>query len=628
MLLLVWAVLMLAAPHRAAAYDSPDFDFPIFSGDGIFLPEDQRASLLEALAAIASNFSTSNRIDNDLREKALAIALRIDPMHYHSRLAHRALANGELPAATTYFDSLSVVSETLWTIANRLASAPLEPEHRRLAPFLMELSLLTHPEPTDERLAAFAESASGKNLPWEKFVTLQPDDNRSTGRSSFLRQEGVVILAQQEKKENRPDRPDRPDRSDRPAADTMAGSTGIPGAADASDAPAPGRPEPIEPIIVSLNTVRQIEAIESKPVAGMVKLTMRGPAGRAERELLEQQVATGTMPVPLIASDDDIPVEGLEIPAAFAATRAWTWPAGTLGEVAFTAAVQPPGPRRLIRTRVFLPGVVLVDSILRKVPINEQMILSGELDPATMQISLPAEVLPTIEAAASGMKGKYLLVPASASEELIGYLVKSGQLEILFHNEIISYTTLDEAITFATTPTPEALSAATVIFREIEAVAERIMPLTDLARNAKVMERLETILAGTPGHLSARAMLEFGRRPESPEMRISLSANRINDLIVPLFEVDDPGVNLPELVVRMDAATVELSRMRTEVAVEVRDFHSAAEDFIKAAELYLDFTNKGTSIALQRLREARDARAKYQALGVSLGMSYPVVEVE
>ena len=632
MLLLFWAVLMLAAPHRAAAYDSPDFDFPIFSGDGIFLPEDQRASLLEALAAIASNFSTSNRIDNDLREKALAIALRIDPMHYHSRLAHRALANGELPAATTYFDSLSVVSETLWTIANRLASAPLEPEHRRLAPFLMELSLLTHPEPTDERLAALAESASGKNLPWEKFVTLQPDDNRSTGRASFLKQEGVAILARQENKENRPD---RADRLDRPADDTMASATGTPGATDASrpsapapaPAPAPARLEPIEPIIVSLSTVRQIEAIESKPVAGIVRLTMRSPAGRDERELLEQQALSGTMPVPLIASDDDIPVEGLEIPATFAATRAWTWPAGTLGEVSFTAAVQPPGPRRLIRTRVFLPGVVLVDSILRKVPINEQMILSGELDPATMQISLPAEVLPTIEAAAAAMKGKYLLVPASASEELIGYLVKSGQLAILFHNELISYTTLDEAITFATTPTPGALSAATVTFREIEAVAER-MPLTDLARNAKVMERLETILAGTPGHLSARAMLEFGRRPESPEMRISLSANRINDLIEPLFEVDDPEVNLPAFVGRMDAAKVELSRLRTEVAVEVRDFHSAAEDFIQAAELYLDLTNKGTSIALQRLREARDARAKFQGLGVSLGMSYPVPEVE
>ena len=617
-LLLLGAVLLLAAPDRAGAYDSPDFDALIFSGDGIFLPEDQKTSLLEALSAIASNFSTSSRIDDDLREKALGIALRIDPMHYHSRLAHRALENGELPVATSYFDSISVVSETLWTIANQLASPPLEPEHRRLSPFLMELSLLTHPEPTDERIAAFTVAVEGGNLPWERFLTLQRDANRSTDRAQIFPQEGSAILAQREKNENRVDRPTRP------ATETMVAPAGTSGIAEV---PAPVQLEPIEPVIVSLNTVRQVKAIESKPVAGTVKLTQRNPSGRAERDQLELRAVSGNMTVPLIPSDDDIPVEGLEIPAALAATRSWVWPVGTLGEVAFTAAVKPPGPRRLIRADAFLPGVILIDSILRKAPINEQMILSGELDPATMQINLPGETLATIEAAASVMRGKYLLVPASAAEELIDYLVKSGQLGILFHNELVTYATLDEAIAFATSPTPEALAAATVVFREIEAVAER-MPLTDLARNAKVIERLETILEGMPGHLSARAMLEFGRRPESPELRISLSANRINDLITHLFGVDDPGVNLPELLGRTDAATLELSRLRTEVAVEVRDFHSAAEDYIEAAELYLGLTNKDSSIAQQRLREAREARAKYQDLGAILGMSYPAAEVE
>jgi hypothetical protein len=131
-----------------------------------------------------------------------------------------------------------------------------------------------------------------------------------------------------------------------------------------------------------------------------------------------------------------------------------------------------------------------------------------------------------------------------------------------------------------------------------------------------------------PAHLSARAMLEFGSRPESPEMRLSLSANRINELVLPLFEVDDPDVNLPELVGRMDAATIELSRLRVEIPAELRDFHSSAENFIDKAELYLDLTNKGTSIALQRLREAREARAKYQALGAAAGLSYPEAEVE
>ena len=50
--------------------------------------------------------------------------------------------------------------------------------------------------------------------------------------------------------------------------------------------------------------------------------------------------------------------------------------------------------------------------------------------------------------------------------------------------------------------------------------------------------------------------------------------------------------------------------------------------FVDAAELYLGLSNKDSSIAQQRLREARAARAKYQDLGAILGMSYPAAEVE
>jgi hypothetical protein len=618
LLLLVGAALSLAAPGKAIAYDSPNFDVDVFSRDGIFLPGDQKTSLLEALAAIASNFSTSNRVDDDLREKALGLALRIDPLHYHSRLAHRALAAGEAPKATTYFDSLSVVSETLWNLASQLSKAPFEPEQRRLAPFLMELSLLTHPEPNDERLATFAASFTGKDLPWGKFITLQPGDNKSTGRARYLHQEGLALLAKREKRGN---------KTALAAAGPGPGSTDTMPDKPADVAPDPGRPGPMEPVIATLNAVRQIEAVESRSAAGVVKLTLRSPLGRTEREMLESQVGSGTAAIPLIASRESLPLTGLEIPAPLAASRNWSWPAAAIGELAFSTAAEPPGPARLTRTGMLLPGVVLIDSVLRKVPVNDQMILSGRIDPVSYEASLPDDAVPTIEAAAAGMRGKYLLLPATATDPLITYLVKSGQLGILFTNELISYQSLDEAIAYMTTPTPATLSNASVVFREIEAVSDR-MPLTDLARNAKVMERLESILATTPGHLSARAMLEFGRRPESTEMRLSLSAGRVNAIVLPLFEFDSPVVDLNALASKIDPAKLELSRLRTEIPVEVRDFHSAGENFLEACELYLDLTNKGTALALQRMREAKEKRAAFQALGQSLGLTYSDAEDE
>ncbi len=50
--------LLLAslAPGAVRAYDPPDFSAELFAADGILLAEDERSSLLEALAAIASNF--------------------------------------------------------------------------------------------------------------------------------------------------------------------------------------------------------------------------------------------------------------------------------------------------------------------------------------------------------------------------------------------------------------------------------------------------------------------------------------------------------------------------------------------------------------------------------------------
>lgn len=612
-LLLCWLGFsgLSLSPVSVSAYDPPDFNAEVFSPDGIFLPGDQKTSLLEALAAIASNFPENSRVDDDLREKALALALRLDPLHYHSRLAHRELSKGAKPNPTSYFDSLSVVSETLWTLANQLSLPPFEPEQKRLAPFLMELSLVTHPDPPDERLEAYAGEVGGKSLPWDRFTTLQPDTNRSTTRAQFLWREGLAILNQPKpeiaKTGNGPAQP--ADTAPMTAVDSP--STPLPRT--------PPRPVPVEPLSNSLVAVRQVTALEPRPIAGTVTLTIRTPRGVSEREWLEQQA--GVSPIPLIPSDEAIPVEGLDIPASLATAQSWTWPVGTLGEVTFSPSAPPPGPRRLIRTEVRLPTVILIESTLRKAPINDEIIVAGEIDSLSLEPVLPGGALATIQAAAV-MNRKYLLVPAQASEDLITYLMQSGQLDILFTTELVSYSNLAGAITRITTPTDAALAGASVVFREIEAVSER-MPLPDLARNAKVQERLESILATCPEHLSARAMLEFGRRPETPEMRAAQFAGRVKAVVEPFWEIDDPDVDFTRLNEHLESARTELSRLRTDVPIEGREFLATAEDLIEAAQLYLGLSNKDSSIAIQRLRETKEAIALLEEQGRALGISFP-----
>ena len=128
------------------AYDAPRLEESLFDPDALFIKDRDKEILVEALNAVAGNFSDSKLIDDDLREKALALALQIDPLNINARNTHRALLNGRPPVKSAYFvESVSEVSERLWNISDLLAQG--EPEARKLALYLKELSLVLHPKP-------------------------------------------------------------------------------------------------------------------------------------------------------------------------------------------------------------------------------------------------------------------------------------------------------------------------------------------------------------------------------------------------------------------------------------------------------------------------------------------------
>lgn len=605
LLALVLGFLLTAG--GVSGYDSPDFVTRVFSGDGIYLQEDQKTSLLEALAAIASNFPNNQKVDDDLKEKAIALALRIDPLHYHSRLAQRALAKGEIPKPTSFFDSLSSVSETLWTIASRFSTPPREPEQYILAHYLMELSLLTHPEPPAARLEAFATETEPGDLQWDKFVKLQPKPNGSTVLAKFLRKEGTELL-----RENRQKKSAKPDRmKDRLTA--------------TDPRPSPDRPRPLEfaPVTRSLAAVRDVKIVdESKPVIGTVSLTIRNPARNGERQWLKEQIAL--TPYPLAPSDQSTPLDGLSIPASLPVAAAWSWPPDTLGEVSFVPLTAPPGPRRLISAEVSLPTIVLIEGALKNLTVNEEFLLAGALNLTTLAPVLTGDVIETLTIVSKNTR-KYLLVPASVEEELVELLLKSNQLDLLFSPELVSYTSPEGASDRLLSPTDPSLTEASTVFAEIKAVTER-MSLPDLARNLKVQERLESILATCPDHLSARVMLEFGKRPVTPEMRLKELSGKIDIIVGPFLTLDDSDETQALLKQQVEAAELGLSRIRTEVPLEGREFLSAAEDLVDAVEVFLGLTNKSTSIAIQRRREANQAIATYSALRTVVGLAPLVVE--
>ena len=610
--LLGLAFLFLAG-GVARAYDPPEIGPGLFSADGVFLNQEDRSSLLEALAAIGSNFSGNAGVDDDLREKSLALALRLDPLHGHSRVAHRELAKGATPPPTDFFDTLASVSETLWTIGNRLAGPPLDPEERRLARYLLELSLLTRPEPPADRLETFADVCDGQAPEWETAVRLQRDTNRSTERAFLFRESGERI--REKRRETAVAM-----RADPPggAATSVAPAAG-PGKPPARPPRPADRPQ-IEPVTVSLATVRQVVGVEASPVAGSVSLTLRGPANSVERERLQESAASSTLP--LIPSAEDLILNAFSLPTTALPGRSWT--AGAVGEVRFTPAVEPPGPRRLLRADALLPAFVLAESVLSKNPVNADFVLLGEVSPDTLQIEMPGDALSSF-AAAAALGRPYVLVPAKVGESLVAFLQKSNQLELLFQTELIAYTDAIDVRSRLTTPTDPALISASAVFKEIREVSLRPDPATrvalpDLAKIPSAQGKLRDILAGFPAHLSAWAMLEYGTRPVTSEILLSQFGAKIDQIVAPFLIFENLEEDFNGLDGIFDQSGAQFLKLRVETPLEARSLLGSAEDLVEAAERYLELTNKTSSIAEQRLREVQAALAAFKTERSRLGL--------
>ena len=111
----------------AQEYQDPDFEFVVFDQDALSLQGQDRVLVAEALAALASNFHPKV-VDMDLREKALAIALRLDSLNASARATRQALLNGRNPEQTEYFQNMRSLINVLRQAAERMQEQYVEPE--------------------------------------------------------------------------------------------------------------------------------------------------------------------------------------------------------------------------------------------------------------------------------------------------------------------------------------------------------------------------------------------------------------------------------------------------------------------------------------------------------------------
>lgn len=608
--------LTFSATSAHASYDAPNFDRRPVDPDAISLSARERGELATALATVA-NFSDAAGIDDDLREKALGVALTLAPLHPEARASHARLSGGKSPAPLPGDQSLAQLSSQLWKLAERLSARDAEPEDRRLAPMLMEISLLIRSgnAPEDRRLA-YQQASEVAPVNWNRFLTLQPKEHPSNARA-------IALF-----------RPVSPEPDPIASPSTPARPT----------APAPpmvkidDSPEPTTPTPPAAPPVSEIKITESAiaylaldratrtAVGGTASFKVRDPTeDEAGLFGLFLEAGNGESFEMRLTYDRDGPVISNTNHAERLIRRVHRrWPDRRLGEFTFQgpATLPPPGTVDLS-----LPALFMLSSAFSGESINDafaparEFLLAGQVNRRGEIEFSPAIPYPDLARAAAALPlpPRALFLPdpeARAERELLDAAI-AGEPELLLSPQLILYDSVEALQPILFGDTPATLTDAIEEFAAVQDLRET-MEVGVIARNEYVQQRLRAVVEKWPGHLSARLLLALGARPADMALPLNASLTAISQAIQP---VDDAftaqiegtgGTLLNESATIIETTEQALTGLRQKIDPQARETLAAAERTLEAYQAYFSLSNRDSSLGQQRLRELLEKIADYQ----------------
>ncbi|MGB3121169.1 MAG: hypothetical protein WBE58_20265 [Verrucomicrobiales bacterium] len=653
-LVAVASVLLLPpAAWAATDYDSPKFDYQALDLDGLSLDPNQRTEIAEALAGLASNFPTDSTVDTDLREKALGLGLMLDPFNGSARLAHLALSEGRTPEKTQMFSTRSSIASVLWRHAKPLVSSGAEPEDRKLAPLLMEISLLVDPSPETDQIALYDTIAKASPPDWQRIVVIGGGTRGSSDLrlASLLRRLSIAERLGTVK-------PGESDTLVKPTASVVT-----PPVPPAVPLPLPPKLEPIAPSMVSSvvggpvppgnGPASQVGARQAVSPLKPVRLKLLAQRNNNEEALgsaksqvefidlaLEPEAFSG--PPSGLPSDPDAvgpmvtpplflpgpsprPYSTRDLRAASENLAArWKFPEDQrfsirahreLSEENFSVRAQLGNVFGNSPTKRYVPvtlGLILMaESSFQGDEIDPGVAVSGMLDSDGNW--LPPETRPHqmwTQAVKCGA-GVLLTKTAPNFEEALSDLLIAGQADLILSVQALVPVSLEEAGKLISVPRDPDLEKALALFREIQALRSR-MSGEEIVKNVKVQERLQQVLAAVPNHLTAKVLLDFGQNGASRTLGIESSRQLLSDLMVDIQasirrEEEEPGsVTETEGLELVAAATNTLRGLKARLAPEAKDLAFKMEDALKACDTLFRIKNRETSMAVQKRTEVAD----------------------
>lgn len=612
------------------AYDSPKFDVDYLDPDLLLLDNTEVDVLVNLLVKLSVNFPDDPKIDSDLQEKAMAIALKLAPLHKHARDAHSELSKNQVPAPLAPNNSsIAEIADQLW-IQTEPFSDPNRagPEAAKLANYIREIALISHPDPAQSRVATFKEAIKSKPLRWNKFVTLQMT-NASTARSKHLINPSLVVGV----KPRQPSAlsktiPQRTTSSDV----TFFGTTSSPSKPSSpvdvfSKVPttpaSPSIPTPSKPITpVNYDTVKKAESSlnfvglvkfrNTKVTYGSTKLSITDTPSESSFNL-----NCNVSKVRTTFDDGPLSLVKKEYP---------NWPPQKSASFIFENQYDF---RINGEADLNLPAMVLLQSAFSGRSINQKIVFTEYWNGQKYAQANVMKLL--LGAKREGVEQDFLVMPNDNYGLILNGLVKAQNLKPLFSPAIISFSSWSQLKEIAFEPS-ERRVAAQKEFAAIEAATAK-MTLVELAKNEVVQKRLQKIVAIYPQHMSARIMLDAG-----PKLDASATANladstkanmnRIDKIAKPSFDVVAKILKYSSSSVRYEGEVKDnaedakrtLIKIHSDIKGEARDYLFQYKKVFEAMEQYLNMNNRYTPTGKTRLKDLRNSVGKLNEIRDSVGL--------
>ena len=634
-----FAVLVsLALPTAAlgdalsGAYKSPNFDVPLFERDALSLEGEERKGVVAALTAVAQNLPSASNVDTDVKEKAIAIALRLAPLDPAARSAHESFlptfkgsSDGASLSSAIQFANGAEVFNVLSPRAMKLWQQREQPDDEVLAPLLMEIALTVLSEAEWDapgvRASAYqyrvmCVTTDSASL-WADAVDLQPiagdGASKLASRLRALPSTPMAINAPE------PVVPSIPSPTPAPLP-----TPSVP----ASSPPSPPSPPSPTASASDFEIKRDVAVVpfvfpdtERGGVAGGTVRLKISPPDETERSLLGLfGDKKGPPEMRLTTSEQEFRSVGI---TGFAPAETWaresfsTWPSSLTGHIdlrrerensstALSARAQrsdqnevasSPEPRN-----VSLPLALLLHSTFSGEQIDATFALSGQLtENGTLSVADDVPMADVLEKFGSyGDKLSLAAVPTAAiDDDSLRDALVLGQVDFFIAPQTITVQSVDELAQAAVSERrPQRLRDALALFAEIEQLDD----LASQLENSFVRAKLRQVVELWPAHLSARMLLLAGDADKRPSLLSTKGSVRaVNTALAPLRDTykadlgfESEIFDVTELVAE---AHLRFQSVDGKLSPDARNYRLAAEELVVMFEGYLSLKNRDASNA-------------------------------